>query len=166
MLPDPSTALDPAAFREALSHFASGIVVVTGVVDGRPLGMTCQSFSSLSLDPPLVLFCPARSSASWPVLRTAPRLCINVLSSVQQDVSAQFARSGADKFAGVSWTPTPAGAPALDGVAAHLEVAVEDVVDGGDHHIVVCRVHALQTDSTLAPLVYWRSGYRTLEEQR
>jgi 3-hydroxy-9,10-secoandrosta-1,3,5(10)-triene-9,17-dione monooxygenase reductase component len=159
------TVDDPGHFREVLSHFASGVVVVTGVVDGVPAGMTCQSFTALSLDPPLVLFCPAKSSTSWPVLRQAPVLCINVLSTAQQQLSNAFARSGTDKFAGVPWTATALGAPALDGAAAHLETRLADVHDGGDHHIVTCRVASLQSRSDSEPLLYYRSGYRALGVQ-
>ncbi|MCW2500426.1 MAG: flavin reductase domain protein FMN-binding protein [Frankiales bacterium] len=159
------TVDDPGHFREVLSHFCSGVVVVTGVVDGAPAGMTCQSFASLSLDPPLVLFCPARSSTSWPVLSRAEVLCINVLSGDQQQLSNGFARSGSDKFADVVWTPTPRGAPALDGAAAHLEVCVQDVFDGGDHQIVTCQVVSLQARGDAEPLLYYRSGYRALGAQ-
>ncbi|MCW2616742.1 MAG: flavin reductase domain protein FMN-binding protein [Frankiales bacterium] len=156
-------ASDPAHFREVLSHFASGVVVVTAVVDGTPVGMTCQSFTSLSLDPPLVLFCPARTSTSWPVVQRADWFCLNVLSSEQHGLSNGFAKSGSDKFAGVSWTPTPHGAPALDGAAAHVEVRLAHVFDGGDHHIVTCHVESLQSAADSEPLLYYRSGYRSLQ---
>ncbi|MCW2777567.1 MAG: flavin reductase domain protein FMN-binding protein [Frankiales bacterium] len=154
----------PVRFREVLSHFASGVVVVTAVVDGTPLGLTCQSFTSLSLDPPLVLFCPAKTSRSWPLVSQAPHLCINVLSTEQQALSDAFARSGSDKFAGVDWSPTPAGAPALAGAHAHLEASVRDVFEGGDHWIVTCTVSALDAAPDLAPLLYYRSSYRALGE--
>lgn len=158
-------ACDPGHFREVLSHFASGVIVVTSVVDGVPAGLTCQSFTSLSLDPPLVLFCPSKTSTSWPVVRQAPYLCLNVLSAEQHALSNGFARSGSDKFAGVSWTPTPQGAPALDGAAAHVEVRLADVFDGGDHHIVTCLVESLQSAADSEPLLYYRSGYRALQQQ-
>jgi len=163
---DAHTAIDPAHFRSVLSHFASGVVVVTGLVDNRPAGLTCQSFTALSLTPPMVLFCPAKSSTSWPMLATAPYLCVNVLSAEQHQLSDGFARSGSDKFAGVSWTPTPHGAPALDGAAAHIEARVAACHDGGDHHIVTCAVEALSADSDPDPLLYYRSGYRALDEIR
>jgi 3-hydroxy-9,10-secoandrosta-1,3,5(10)-triene-9,17-dione monooxygenase reductase component len=163
---DARTAIDPTHFRSVLSHFASGVVVVTGLVDNRPAGLTCQSFTALSLNPPMVLFCPAKSSTSWPMLATAPYLCVNVLSAEQHHLSDGFARSGADKFAGVSWTPTPHGAPSLDGAAAHIEARVAGCHDGGDHYIVTCAVEALSADSDPDPLLYYRSGYRALDEIR
>jgi len=153
---------DGAHFRHVLSHFASGVVVVTGLVGGTPAGMTCQSFTSLSLDPPLVLFCPAKTSTSWPVLAQADHLCINVLASHQRELSTAFARSGTDKFAGVGWSPTPHGAPALDEASAHLEVRAETHHDGGDHSIVVCRVESLSSQADRHPLIYYRSNYHAL----
>ena len=153
---------DIAHFREVMSYFASGVVVVTAVVDGSPVGMTCQSFASLSLDPPMVLFCPSKTSTSWPILARADHVCINVLSTAQHELSNGFARSGADKYAGVAWTPTPRGAPALDGAAAQIEACVAECLDGGDHHIVTCVVKSLSAATDHEPLVYYRSGYRAL----
>ena len=161
-----TTVIDPAHFRHVLSHFASGVVVVTGVVDGTPAGLTCQSFTALSLRPPMVLFCPARTSTSWRRLATADHLCVNVLNADQHQVSDAFGRSGTDKFAGVVWSPTPHGAPALDGAAAHIEVRVAAQHDGGDHHIVACSVVSLSAASDPDPLVYYRSGYRALDDLR
>ena len=112
----------------------------------------------------MVLFCPSRASASWPVLAAAPYLCINILSHCQHRLSDTFARSGADKFAGVSWTPTPRGAPALTGAAAHIEVRVAGSYDGGDHHIVTCLVESLSAAADTDPLLYYRSGYHTLHQ--
>jgi 3-hydroxy-9,10-secoandrosta-1,3,5(10)-triene-9,17-dione monooxygenase reductase component len=152
---------DLDCFREVMSYFASGVVVVTAVVDEAPVGMTCQSFASLSLDPPMVLFCPSKTSTSWPLLARADHLCINVLSTAQHELSNGFARSGTDKYAGVPWAPTPQGAPALDGAAAQIEARIAACLDGGDHHIVTCVVTSLAaTDHE--PLVYHRSGYRAL----
>jgi 3-hydroxy-9,10-secoandrosta-1,3,5(10)-triene-9,17-dione monooxygenase reductase component len=159
---DAATAVDPRHFRSVLSQFASGLVVVTAVVDGQPTGMTCQSFTSLSLDPPMVLFCPAKTSTSWPVISRASHLCINVLSSAQRTVSDAFARSGTDKFAGINWSPTPHGAPAIDGAAVHIQARVASCHDGGDHHIVTCLVEALSPEFDHQPLLYYRSGYHLL----
>jgi 3-hydroxy-9,10-secoandrosta-1,3,5(10)-triene-9,17-dione monooxygenase reductase component len=150
-------------FRRVLSHFASGVVIVTGVLNGEPVGLTCQSFTSLSLDPPMVLFCPSKTSTSWPLLATVPYLCINVLSARQRALSDGFARSGTDKFAGVAWSPTLHGAPALDGAVAHIEGRVAARHDGGDHHIVTCVVEALSAEQDPDPLLYYRSGYHALD---
>jgi 3-hydroxy-9,10-secoandrosta-1,3,5(10)-triene-9,17-dione monooxygenase reductase component len=160
---DAHTTVDPGHFRRVLSHFASGVVIVTGIVDGDPVGLTCQSFTSLSLSPPMVLFCPSKTSMSWPLLATVPYLCVNVLSAEQHELSDAFARSGSDKFAGVAWSPTPHGAPALGGAAAHIEARIAARHDGGDHHIVTCVVEALSAESDPDPLLYYRSSYRALD---
>jgi 3-hydroxy-9,10-secoandrosta-1,3,5(10)-triene-9,17-dione monooxygenase reductase component len=156
--------VDRGQFRRVLSHFASGVVVVTGVTAGQPTGLTCQSFTALSLDPPMVLFCPSKSSMSWPLLATAPYLCINILSRGQHRLSDTFARSGADKFAGVTWTPTPCGAPALDDAIAHIEARVAGCYDGGDHLIVTCLVESLSAAADADPLLYYRSAYHALHQ--
>ena len=148
--------------RQVLGHFASGVVVVTGVDAGGPLGFTCQSFSSLSLEPPLVSLAVARTSSSWPRLRSMGAFCVNVLADDHEHQSAQFARAGVDRFAGVSWTPDPGGAPILDGVAAWLSATLEHEYAGGDHTIVVGRVHALGADPVRAPLLFHRGRYGRL----
>ncbi len=145
-----------------LSRFATGVVVVTALAGDRPVGLTCQSFTALSLDPPMILFCPGRSSTSWPAVAGAGRLCVNILSVDQDLLSAGFARSGADKFAGVAWTPLPGGAPALDGAAAHIGARIAAIHDGGDHHIVTCHVESVRAGERDGPLVYYRSRYRQL----
>ncbi|CUU59783.1 NADH-FMN oxidoreductase RutF, flavin reductase (DIM6/NTAB) family [Parafrankia irregularis] len=162
MTTDSRQPVDEARFRDVVSRFASGVVVVTAQVDGQPVGLTCQSFTSLSLDPPMVLFCPSKTSTSWPVVAAAEAICINILSEGQDAISNGFARSGTDKFAGVAWSPLPNSAPALHGVAAHLGATVAEVYDGGDHHIVTCRVEFLRARDERDPLLYYRSRYRRL----
>jgi flavin reductase (DIM6/NTAB) family NADH-FMN oxidoreductase RutF len=148
--------------REVLGHFATGITVVTADTDDGPIGFTCQSFSSLSLDPPLVAFAPARTSHTWPQLRAIGRFCVNVLAEGQDDVSRNFARSGGDKFAGVSWTRSPHGSPVLDGVVAWIDGELWAEYDGGDHTIVVARVLDLGADPDRRPLLYHRGAYGLL----
>ena len=145
--------------RDVLGHFVSGIVVVTAAGPEGPLGFTCQSFSSLSLDPPLVSFAPARSSSTWPKIRPVGSFCVNVLAADHQELSSQFARSGTDKFAGVSWRPGPSGAPLLAGVSAWIDCTLEHEYDGGDHTIVVGRVQDLGADAERLPLLYYRGRY-------
>ena len=151
-------ALDPAEMRRVLGSFATGVVVVTGEQAGEPLGFTCQSFASVSLDPPLVLFCPARTSTSWQRMAPSGRFAINVLAADQREVSATFGRSGGDKFAGLAWTPTPWG-PSLDGTLASVLCTVEAVHPGGDHDIVVGRVQALDLHRDGRPLLFFRGSY-------
>ena len=146
--------------RQVLGHFCSGVTVITATAaDGRPIGFTCQSFSSLSLDPALVCFSPARTSTTWPMIRTADSFAINVLGAEHDALSHQFARSGTDKFHGVSWTPGTFGAPLLDGVAAWAECRLWAEYDGGDHTIVAAQVLNLQADLHEDALLFYRGAY-------
>jgi 3-hydroxy-9,10-secoandrosta-1,3,5(10)-triene-9,17-dione monooxygenase reductase component len=159
----PGRAVDGAAMREVLGQFATGVVVVTAAGPDGPLGFTCQSFISLSLDPPLVSFAPARTSTTWPRIREIGTFCVNVLADDHAHHSARFARSGGDKFTDVRWTPGPGGAPLLDGVCAWVYCTLDHEYDGGDHTIVVGRVQALGADHGRAPLVYHRGRYGLLK---
>jgi 3-hydroxy-9,10-secoandrosta-1,3,5(10)-triene-9,17-dione monooxygenase reductase component len=160
--PDPQPIVDPQMMREVLGHFASGVTVVTAVTDGGPVGFTCQSFSSLSLDPPLVAFAPARTSQTWARLREIGRFCVNVLAEGQDDLSQRFARSGPDKFDGVPWTPSPHGNPVLEDVVAWIDGQLWAEYDGGDHTIAVARVLDLGADPDRRPLLYHRGSYGLL----
>ena len=155
----PPPVVDPLMMRDVLGHFASGVTVVTAMGPEGPIGFTCQSFSSLSLDPPLITFAPSRTSTTWPRLREAGRFCVNVLAEEQSDLSQAFARSGTDKFAGVAWAPSPYGCPMLEGVVAWIDSEVWAEYEGGDHTIVVGRVLDLGADPDRSPLVFHRGGY-------
>jgi 3-hydroxy-9,10-secoandrosta-1,3,5(10)-triene-9,17-dione monooxygenase reductase component len=154
---------DPAVtgerMRSVWSSFCSGVTVVTAVGAERPIGFTCQSFSSLSLDPPLVSFSAARTSTTWPKIRAQGIFCVNVLSHDHQDISAAFARSGTDKFAGVDWAPAPLGSPVLGGMLAWAECTLWAEYDGGDHTIVVGRVSSLEGLPGGRPLIFYRGRY-------
>jgi 3-hydroxy-9,10-secoandrosta-1,3,5(10)-triene-9,17-dione monooxygenase reductase component len=147
------------AMREVLGSFCSGLVVVTAQSD-VPFGFTCQTFTSLSLEPPLVSFSPAKTSTTWPRIRDVGTFCVNVLADDHQHLSAQFARSGTDKFAGVSWSPSPAGAPLLDGVVAWVDCRLREEHDGGDHTIVIGEVLGLGAAIDRHPLLFFRGTYR------
>jgi 3-hydroxy-9,10-secoandrosta-1,3,5(10)-triene-9,17-dione monooxygenase reductase component len=153
----PST--DPATMRSVLGHFPSGVTIVTGIADGEPAGFTCQSFSSLSLDPPLVLILPGRSSSSWPKIEATGQFCVNVLAEEQGELSTTFSKSGTDKFAGVEWSPSPLGSPILTGATAWIDCTLHACHDGGDHLIVVGAVHDLAADAEVLPLVFHRGEY-------
>jgi 3-hydroxy-9,10-secoandrosta-1,3,5(10)-triene-9,17-dione monooxygenase reductase component len=160
----PPGPVSPAVMREVLGHFVSGVVVITAAGPDGPLGFTCQSFSSLSLDPPLVSFAPARTSSTWPRIRAVGAFCVNVLAADHQELSVGFARSGAalrggDKFDGVAWRPGPGGAPRLVGVSAWIDCTLRDEFDGGDHTIVVGHVQDLGADPDRLPLLYYRGRY-------
>jgi flavin reductase (DIM6/NTAB) family NADH-FMN oxidoreductase RutF len=154
-------------FRRVLGHFPTGVVIVTAVYDGRPAGMAIGSFTSVSLDPPLVAILPAKTSTSWPAIEAAGAFCVNILSAGQEALCRTFATSGADKFAGVSWRAAPSGAPALAGALAWIDCTLEQVVEAGDHFIALGRVTALDVadpdeDHVSGPLVFFQGGYGTV----
>jgi flavin reductase (DIM6/NTAB) family NADH-FMN oxidoreductase RutF len=154
--------LDPAEFRRVLGHFATGIAAVTGIDGGAPVGLLVNSFTSVSLDPPLVAFCVAHTSLSWPRLRSGQRHCICFLAAGQLEQARRLATSGPAKFRGLAWSPSPSGMPVLDGALAWLECAVEAEYPAGDHVIVVAAVHRLarsQDAGDAGPLVFYRGGY-------
>jgi 3-hydroxy-9,10-secoandrosta-1,3,5(10)-triene-9,17-dione monooxygenase reductase component len=163
--PDVPRIVDPQVMREVLGHFASGVTVVTAVTDDGPTGFTCQSFSSLSLEPPLIAFAPARTSQTWPRLRAIGTFCVNVLAEGQDDVSQNFARSGADKFAGVRWSPSAHGSPVLDDVVAWIDGELWAEYDGGDHTIAVARVLDLGGHPDRRPLLFHRGVYGLLRTE-
>ncbi|MFB7181902.1 flavin reductase family protein [Streptomyces sp. NPDC056257] len=154
--------IDPRAFREVLGAFASGITVVAAVGDdGRPAGLACQSFASLSLDPPLVLLCVGRSSTSWPAVQAAGRFGVSILAEEQRAVCEALGRRGGEKFADVGWEASRHGAVHITGALATLDCALETVHEAGDHHLVTARVLALAARDGGAPLLYFRSDYAT-----
>lgn len=169
LVAEPRPTIDTSAFRATLSHFPSGVVVITGFDEhGTPAGLTCQSFTSLSLDPPLVLIAPAKSSRSWPRIAGGNRFAINILGADHRDISGTFARSGGDKFAEVAWHVSPENLPVLDDAIAVIECEIDAVHHGGDHWIVVGAVRAIGTragSDDPEPLVFYRSGYRTLRAE-
>jgi 3-hydroxy-9,10-secoandrosta-1,3,5(10)-triene-9,17-dione monooxygenase reductase component len=163
---DPQARAAARRFREVLGRFASGITVVTSISGGEPVGMTCQSFSSVSLDPPLVMFVPARTSRAWPVIQRSGRFCVNVLAADQEPVSTRMATKGVDKFDGIAWHPAEVtGSPVIEGTLAHLDCTIHAVHEGGDHFIVIGRVeHLATTDGDVSePLLYFRGRYRTTD---
>lgn len=147
--------------RAVLGHFPSGVTVVTAFDGHEPLGFTCQSFSSLSLDPALVAIFPARTSSTWPRIRDTGRFCVNVLAQGQADLSARFAGAG-DRFAGVTWTRSPLGSPLLAGVVAWIDCTLWREYDGGDHTIVAGHVEHLGAVSEVGPLAFHRGAYARL----
>ncbi|MFK0292160.1 flavin reductase family protein [Streptomyces sp. NPDC090442] len=163
---DERAPLDPAEFRSVLGHFASGVAIITAPGAPGPAGFACQSFASLSLDPPLVAFMVGRTSTTWPRLARAGVFCVNVLGAEQGALCRAFAVSGADKFAGVRHAPAPAtGSPRLADVPAWIDCTIHAVHTGGDHLIVVGRVEALGTDPTAAdrgPLLFHRGAFGRL----
>jgi 3-hydroxy-9,10-secoandrosta-1,3,5(10)-triene-9,17-dione monooxygenase reductase component len=132
----------------------------------EPVGMTCQSFSSVSLDPPLVMFCPAKTSRAWPMMRQAGFFCVNFLSAEQRHISNGMATKGVEKFDGVGWKPASTGAPLIDGVLGYVDCTIDRVHEAGDHYIVVGRVEELAMGDgredglpSEVPLLFHRGAY-------
>jgi 3-hydroxy-9,10-secoandrosta-1,3,5(10)-triene-9,17-dione monooxygenase reductase component len=139
------TDIDGAKFRQTLGHFPTGVTVIAAhPVGHQPVGLTIGSFTSVSMDPPLVGFLPQKTSTAWPFVRDAGAFCVNVLAHGQDDLCWRFAKPGEDKFEGVSWKPAPETAsPILEGVLAWIDCRIEEVVDAGDHWFVLGRVMAM-----------------------
>jgi flavin reductase (DIM6/NTAB) family NADH-FMN oxidoreductase RutF len=161
---DERAPLDPHEFRRVLGNFATGVAVITAppTAEGdSPAGFACQSFTSLSLTPPLVAFMVGRTSSTWPRIARAGVFCVNVLGAGQGELCRAFAVSGADKFAGVPYDAAPvSGSPRLTGAVAWIDCAIHAVHTGGDHLIVVGRVNALGTaDDPSGPLLFHRGRF-------
>ncbi|UDY22276.1 flavin reductase family protein [Nocardioides sp. Kera G14] len=160
--PTPEEVEAAREFRGVLGRFASGVTIVTAEGPDGPIGMTLQSFTSVSLEPPLVLIVPAKTSHAWPLIRRAGHFTVNLLAAGQEELSNQFARSGGDKFAGVPWSPSPLGDPHLGGALAWIDCRVHAVHEAGDHFVVLGAVDALTVGEAEEPLVFYRSAYRSL----
>lgn len=155
-----SSTIDPLRFRQVLANYPTGVTVVTAIDEGgMPAGMAVGSFTSVSLDPPLIAFLPDRNSSSFPRIRTARSFCVNVLGAHQEDLCRAFAVRGGDKFAGVGWSPAPSGAPRLHGVAAWIDCEFDSVTEAGDHYLVLGRVRALDGTDHGLPLVFYQGAY-------
>jgi len=144
------TAFDANHFRTVMGHFPTGVTVVSGLAaDGTPHGFTIGSFTSVSLDPPLVGFLPQVDSVTWAEMAASGSFCVNVLSNQQSDLCWKFAKSGNDasRFDDVDWHPAPSGSPVLDRAVAWIDCSVEQIYDMGDHHFVLGRVEALDADA-------------------
>lgn len=147
----------PATFRQVLGHFCTGVTVVTGADAAGPVGFCCQSFTSLSLDPPLVLFCPSVSSRTWSRVAESGRFCVNILAAEQRPLAETFAGAHEDRFRDVRWSPAPSGAPVLDGVLAWIDCEVRASYEAGDHYVVIGAVTTLGHCRPGDPLLAFRS---------
>lgn len=155
---DRQAAVDPDLVRGVHRKFITGVTVVTTDDEGTPRGLAVNAFSSISLDPPMVLVCVQRSSATHPALHRASHLGISILAADQLDVAKTFATKGEDKFGRVSWTPGAFGAPLVDGSCAQLEVEIGERLEAGSHTVFTGRVVSARHDD-LAPLVYSGGGF-------
>ena len=158
------TEVDQTAFREAISHFASGVTVITTVHEGRRAGMTASAVSSLSLDPILLLVCINTKLATHSAIEQSRRFVVNVLGEGQEELALRFARAGEDKFAGVALREDHY-LPVLADAIAHFVCDVHERHPGGDHSIFIGRVTACAAEPGRRPLVYFRSGFGALRDK-
>ena len=154
---------DPGELRRVFGAFPSGVVAIAAMIDGAPAGFAASSFTSVSLDPPLVSICVADTSTTWPVLRDARRFGVSVLAASQEAAGRQLASRAADRFAGLDWCASADGAVVIEGACAWFECSTHAVFPGGDHDIVVLRIHGLDADAAVNPLVFHASKFRRLE---
>jgi 3-hydroxy-9,10-secoandrosta-1,3,5(10)-triene-9,17-dione monooxygenase reductase component len=154
--------IDAASLRKIMGHYTSGLTIVASIVDAAPVGLTCQSFFSVSLEPPLVALSVGKSSTSFQAIRRAEAFSVNVLAAHHRRISDTFGRSGTDKWRGVDWHHGSWGQPVLEGAVAWLECRIRDVHDAGDHEIVVADVLDIGCDETAEPLIFFRSKYHML----
>ncbi|GHH30361.1 flavin reductase family protein [Streptomyces lanatus] len=163
---DTTAEIDPAHFRKVLGHFCSGVTIISAFDGRKPIGFTCQSFLSLSLDPALIAFSASKTSTTYPRIREIGKFVVNVLASDQDEVSNAFAKSGTDKWAGVHWKPGQIlGHPVIDDALATLECEIAEETECGDHFLVVARVRHLEAASELKPLLFFQGSYHRLEGQ-
>jgi flavin reductase (DIM6/NTAB) family NADH-FMN oxidoreductase RutF len=148
--------VDAAQFRNVLGHFPTGVTVITATDGDKPVGFTIGSFTSVSLEPPLVGFLPMRSSDTWPAIERAGRFCVNVLAEDQHDLCWVFAKDVDEKFHGVPFRHSPNGSPILEGVVAWMDCDVHAVVEAGDHWFVMGWVRELQVERDHGPMLFHR----------
>lgn len=151
---------DADSFRHVLGHYPTGVAVITAQTAAGPVGLSMNSFTSLSLQPPLVLFCPSVASSTWPQLREVGQLAINVLSAGQEEVSRRFAAPAPDRFAGFDWTTGENGAPLLTDALGWLECRIQAEYPAGDHTVVIAEIQRMGVHDAIAePLVFFRGRY-------
>lgn len=153
---------DQAVLRRTYGCFPSGVTAICGLVNGEPRGLAASSFTSVSMDPPLVSVCVQDTSTTWPVLRGLQRVGVSVLAEGQADAGRALASRASDRFAELAWRTTGEGAVLMDGAVAVFDCSIEREVQAGDHDIVLLRIHALSAQPELAPLVFHGSRFRSL----
>ncbi|AZG46651.1 flavin reductase family protein [Gordonia insulae] len=155
-----SAALDPKVFRDVLGHYPTGVVVVTGRdEDGEILAMVVGTFSSVSLEPPLVSFMPMKTSRTFDKMRACSSLCINILGGEQEDVVLTIAQRWENKLDGIDWFESPSGDPVLSDSVAWIDTRLWDTVEAGDHWIALCEVRDLAVTNPVSPLIFFQGGY-------
>ena len=161
-----ASAPDARSFRDALARFATGVAFVTAAPDGEPTGLIVNSLTSVSLEPPLLSFCPARSSLTWSRMRRTRRFGVNVLGREHERFARRATPAGADRFAGLDWKPGRGGVPLLTNALAALECELVAEHPTGDHWIVVGRVDCLHTSPSYDPLVFFAGAFGALKQRQ
>ena len=159
-------SIDSNEYRRVLGHFPTGVTVVTGADADGPVGLAIGSFASVSLDPPLVMFCPGNTSASWLRIKETGAFCVNVLGADQKDVCGVFASKADDKFDGINWATEATGSPVIPGSIAVIDCEIHEILPGGDHDIVVGRVKSMSTSDDAGergPLLFFQGAYGQYE---
>ena len=159
-----SAHLEPAALREAFSHFPSGVVAIAAEVDGAPLGMAASTFVPVSLDPPLVSFCVQNTSQTWPRLAALRVVGISVLGEEHDEAVRTLAAKTGDRFAGLQTTSTDDGAVFVHGTCMWLESGIDQEITAGDHTIVILRIRDITVHREVTPMVFHRSRFRRLSD--
>lgn len=155
-----ATAIDSGTFRQVLGSYPTGVCVISAMdAQNRPVGMVVGTFTSVSLDPPLVGFLPDKKSGTWAQIESAGRFCVNVLGSDQQEVCRQIAGRGPDKFEGVDFAVSEHGVPAIAGAIATIDCAIHAVLEAGDHWFVLGAVLAMETPRVDDPMLFHRGRY-------
>ena len=156
-------APDPRSLRDALGRFATGVAFVTAAPDGEPAGLIVNSLTSVSLEPPLVSFCPARSSLTWSRMRRTRRFGVNVLGRQHERFANRATPVGADRFAGLDWAPGRGGVPLLTDALTSLECQIVAEHPSGDHWIVVGQADSLRISPINDPLIFFAGAFRTVQ---
>lgn len=154
--------LDARTLRNAFGCFPSGVTAICAMVGDEPVGMAASSFTSVSLDPPLVLVCIQNSSDTWKKLRNAPRIGVSVLGEAHDRACSQLAAKSGDRFARVDWVAKEGGAVLLEGAAVHLDCSIVEQIPAGDHGLVLLRIEDLTFQPAVNPLVFHGSRFRRL----
>jgi len=153
-------AIDPLDYRRTLGSYPTGVVIITGVAEEGPVGLAIGSFTSVSLDPPLVGFLPDKGSSSWPKIAASGSFCVNVLAADQLPVCQAFASKGGDKYGACGWREAATGSPVLEGVLAWMDCTVERVDEAGDHWLVLGRIEEMAVErDDVGPLLFFRGAY-------
>jgi 3-hydroxy-9,10-secoandrosta-1,3,5(10)-triene-9,17-dione monooxygenase reductase component len=153
-------SIDPAVYRRTLGTYPTGVVIIAGATSEGPVGVAIGSFTSVSLDPPLIGFLPGKSSTSWPKIESTGSFCVNILAADQLQVCRAFSSKDGTKFADVPWHTEATGSPVIDGVLSWIDCTIDTVAEAGDHWWVMGLVQAMDNPrEDIGPLQFFRGQY-------